>query len=154
MAWRSHGSSNSELVNNLKRNGIISDARVVNAMLAVDRANFCKTDPYQDCPQSIGFSVSISAPHMHGHALQHLRHQLKEGAKALDVGSGSGYLTACMAVMVGNEGRVIGVEHIPELVDLSVRNIAKGNADLLKTKRVKILGEFFFQEVSFLRAYD
>ena len=73
--------------------------------------------------------------------LQHLRHQLTAGAKALDVGSGSGYLTACMAMMVGEEGLVIGVEHIPELVDLSKRNITKGNADLLKSKRVKIMGE-------------
>lgn len=141
MAWRSHGTSNAELVNNMRRNGIISDPRVVDALLAVDRANFCKHDPYYDAPQSIGYAVSISAPHMHGHALQHLRHQLREGATALDVGSGSGYLTACMAVMVGEEGRVIGVEHIPELVDLSKRNIAKGNADLLKSKRLRILGK-------------
>lgn len=36
---------------------------------------------------------------------------------------GTGYLTACFAVMVGSEGRAIGVEHIPELVASSVKNI-------------------------------
>lgn len=37
---------------------------------------------------------------MHAYALEALSDKLVEGAKVLDVGSGSGYLTACMAVMV------------------------------------------------------
>lgn len=36
----------------------------------------------------------------HAHALELLSDHLKAGNKALDVGSGSGYLTACMALMV------------------------------------------------------
>jgi len=36
----------------------------------------------------------------HAHALELLSNHLTEGASALDVGSGSGYLTACMAIMV------------------------------------------------------
>ena len=36
----------------------------------------------------------------HAHALQILSDHLREGSSALDVGSGSGYLTSCMAVMV------------------------------------------------------
>lgn len=36
----------------------------------------------------------------HAHAVELLKDQLVEGAKALDVGSGSGYLTACFARMV------------------------------------------------------
>lgn len=42
----------------------------------------------------------ISAPHLHAAALESLKDHLKEGAKALDVGSGTGYLTACFAIMV------------------------------------------------------
>lgn len=38
----------------------------------------------------------------HAHALELLADKLVEGARALDVGSGSGYLTACMAVMVSS----------------------------------------------------
>lgn len=46
---------------------------------------------------------------------------------------GTGYLTACFAVMVGPQGRAVGVEHIPELVDSSVINIQKSAAaQLLK----------------------
>ena len=36
----------------------------------------------------------------HAHALELLKEQLSPGKKALDVGSGSGYLTACFALMV------------------------------------------------------
>lgn len=37
---------------------------------------------------------------MHAYALEVLNDKLKPGAKALDIGSGTGYLTACFAVMV------------------------------------------------------
>lgn len=38
----------------------------------------------------------------HAHALELLSDKLTEGASALDVGSGSGYLTACFARMVNS----------------------------------------------------
>jgi len=53
--------------------------------------------------------------------------------------SGSGYLTACMAEMVGNSGKVIGIDHIPELVEKSRQNIKRGNADLLESGRVLLV---------------
>jgi len=37
--------------------------------------------------------------------------QLKPGMRALDVGSGTGYLTVAMALMVGTAGKAVGVEH-------------------------------------------
>ena len=36
----------------------------------------------------------------HAHALEQLKDHLFAGARVLDVGSGSGYLTTCMAHMV------------------------------------------------------
>lgn len=33
-----------------------------------------------------------------------------------------GYLTACFAMMVGPQGRAVGVDHIPELVAYSIDN--------------------------------
>lgn len=88
MEWRSHGRDNNELVSQLKRNKIIKTQRVEDAMRKVDRGNYCDFAPYMDSPQSIGYGVTISAPHMHGHALEMLKDHLFEGAKALDVGSG------------------------------------------------------------------
>lgn len=85
-------------------NGIIRSESVENAMMSVDRGNYVKINPYMDAPQGIGFNVTISAPHMHAHALELLKDRLVNGERALDVGSGSGYLTACMAIMVGDNG--------------------------------------------------
>ncbi|KAL2346976.1 hypothetical protein Fmac_000976 [Flemingia macrophylla] len=63
---------------------------------------------------AIGYNATISAPRMHAMCLQLLEENLKPGMHALDVGSGTGYLTACFAMMVGPRGRAVGVEHIPE----------------------------------------
>ena len=51
----------------------------------------------------------------HAYALELLKDQLKEGHKALDVGSGSGYLTVCFAKMVGSKGAVTGIDHMKEV---------------------------------------
>ena len=64
---------------------------------------------------------------------------MEEGNKALDVGSGSGFLTACFAHMVGPSGTVIGIDHVSELVDWSMANVRKNHAFLLESSRVKFL---------------
>uniref|UniRef100_A0A915AEM6 Protein-L-isoaspartate(D-aspartate) O-methyltransferase n=2 Tax=Parascaris univalens TaxID=6257 RepID=A0A915AEM6_PARUN len=136
MAWRSGADSNKGLVENLQRNQLFVDERVKEAMLSVDRGDFAPRTPYGDHPVSIGYSATISAPHMHATALELLKDHLKEGDKALDVGSGSGYLTACMAIMVGKSGKVIGIEHIPALVNDSIANVEKHHADLISSGRI------------------
>ena len=70
MEWRSHGRDNDDLVSQLSRSGILKTQRVVKAMRKVDRGNYCTYSPYMDSPQSIGYGVTISAPHMHAHALE------------------------------------------------------------------------------------
>ena len=42
----------------------------------------------------------------------------------LDVGSGTGYLTALFAQFVGEKGLVVGVDHIPDLVSQSQKTSA------------------------------
>lgn len=139
MAWRSHGKDNSDMVRHLKSNGIIKTESVERAMLQVDRGKFSKHNAYMDSPQSIGYGVTISAPHMHAHALELLKDQLQPGMKALDVGSGSGYLTACMALMVGETGKAVGIDHIEELVNWANDNVNKDQPQLLESGRVKIV---------------
>lgn len=92
-------------------------------MLAVNRQHFTKTQPFADKPVYIGYAATISAPHMHAHALEYLKDHLYPGAHALDVGAGTGYLTACMALMVGKDGLAVGVEHVPELTKMAVDNV-------------------------------
>lgn len=69
---------------------------------------------------------------------------MRDGNKALDVGSGSGYLTVCMALMVGESGRVVGVDHIPELVEFSRNNVLSDKPELLNSGRLKLIGKLFY----------
>lgn len=91
-------------------------------MASVDRSLFVpeesRQEAYYDAPQPIGFGATISAPHMHAHCLELLKDYAAPGAKVLDIGSGSGYLTAAFGWLVsrgGAPGSVVGVEHIPQL---------------------------------------
>uniref|UniRef100_A0A8C4QJM7 protein-L-isoaspartate(D-aspartate) O-methyltransferase n=1 Tax=Eptatretus burgeri TaxID=7764 RepID=A0A8C4QJM7_EPTBU len=139
MAWRSSGTCHAELVGNLRKNGVIKSERVYQVMLATDRAHYAKYNPYVDTPQSIGYQATISAPHMHAHALELLEEHLHENASALDVGSGSGFLAACFSRMVGIHGKVIGIDHIPELVNDSIKNVKKDDPTLLSSGRLKLI---------------
>ena len=60
---------------------------------------------------------------------------------ALDVGSGSGYLTVCFAQMVGPQGKVVGIDHIKELVDWSESNVKKNHRDLLGGRVKLVVGD-------------
>lgn len=97
--------------------------------------------PYMDSPQTIGYSATISAPHMHASACESLLPFLKSGAKVLDIGSGSGYLTHVLAELVKPNGTVIGVDHIQPLVDMATKNMAKSQEgkSLLESGRVKFI---------------
>lgn len=139
MAWWAKGKSHEELIKQLQQFGIIKTKQVTNAMLKIDRGDFTKYEPYVDAPQPIGYGATISAPHMHAEALERLVDKLQPGNSALDIGSGSGYLSACMAYMVGNEGKVIGIEHIKELAELSIDNISKNHQELFKSKQLQII---------------
>ncbi|KAJ1964859.1 hypothetical protein GGI12_001158 [Dipsacomyces acuminosporus] len=139
MAWRCSGQTNSELVDNLVEAGIIKTDSVISAMRSVDRAHFAESNPYEDSPQYIGYGVTISAPHMHGYALEYLHPYLQPGMRALDVGSGSGYLTACMAAMVGDDGYVVGIDHIDELVQRSANALQRHYPDWVESGRIHMV---------------
>lgn len=64
----------------------------------------------------------------HAHAVQNLESFLRPGSHILDVGSGSGYLVALFHHMVSDattSGKVVGIEHIPQLVEWSAANLRK-----------------------------
>jgi protein-L-isoaspartate(D-aspartate) O-methyltransferase len=117
-------------------------------MASVDRADFYTLskrveDCYDDCPMAIGFNATISAPHMHAFALEAAAPFVRPDTEqhVLDVGSGSGYLCVAFATLFGPNGRVYGVEHIQELVEVSRRNSIKHHAHLLETGRVHFVCE-------------
>jgi protein-L-isoaspartate(D-aspartate) O-methyltransferase len=65
---------------------------------------------------------------MHASACESLLPYLHPGARVLDIGSGSGYLTAVLATLVGPTGSVTGIEHIAPLVSLSLSNLQKSES--------------------------
>jgi len=138
MAWRSHGESNADLIENLRINGLITVPVVAEAMKKVDRANYVldKWSAYRDSPQSINYGATISAPHMHAHATENLLRFLQPGMKVLDVGSGSGYTCAVFHHLVSPDdptkpkGKVVGIDHIKQLVDFSIQNLKRDGVNV------------------------
>jgi protein-L-isoaspartate(D-aspartate) O-methyltransferase len=138
MAWTCTGATNLELIKNLRSASLISNTRVFEALCKTDRRNYAPGFPYEDSPQRIGFDATISAPHMHAHALELLEPFMRPGAKVLDVGCGSGYLLTAMSHMLGEEGKVFGIDYLQGLVDLTVDNISKTDSNLLDSGRVVV----------------
>ena len=118
-----------DLVKEIKAEGMLKTKRIEDAFISVDRNDFLpstnKTIIYADNAFSLGYGATISAPHMHAHVLDLLEPVLKPGNKCLDIGSGSGILCTLMMKLVGPNGKVIGVEHISKLVEQSITNIKK-----------------------------
>ncbi|KAH9557495.1 hypothetical protein CY35_07G087000 [Sphagnum magellanicum] len=128
--WRGRTQNNRELVESLKQNGSLRTKRVADVMEQVDRGLFVPPNelPYIDNPMPIGYNATISAPHMHAACLELLSGHLQPGMCALDVGAGTGYLTAAFGMMVGKEGRAVGIEHIPELTHQAIENVQRSRA--------------------------
>ncbi|VWU50700.1 protein-L-isoaspartate(D-aspartate) O-methyltransferase, putative [Hepatocystis sp. ex Piliocolobus tephrosceles] len=135
--------SHKDLLDSLKVRGVIEDDDVYNTMIQVDRGKYIKENPYADTPVYICQGVTISSPHMHALSLKQLMGVLKPGARAIDVGSGSGYLTVCMAmrteVLKNKNSFVIGIERVKDVVDFSLENIKNDKPELLKLDNFKII---------------
>ncbi|ALC46626.1 Pcmt [Drosophila busckii] len=144
MAWRSVGADNADLIRQLREYGVIASESVASAMVATDRKHYSPRNPYMDAPQPIGGGVTISAPHMHAFALEYLRDHLRPGAHVLDVGSGSGYLTACFYRYIKAKGesaetRIVGIEHQASLVAMSKANLNSDDRNMLDSGQLLIV---------------
>jgi protein-L-isoaspartate(D-aspartate) O-methyltransferase len=77
----------------------VLDPRVLEAMAAVPREQFVaaayRTLAYADMPLPLAHGEAMLKPVVEGRLLQAL--ELQPGAEVLEIGTGSGYLTACLA---------------------------------------------------------
>ena len=96
-------------------------------MTAADVAKISAACAYRDRPSALLRGATITAPGLHAHVTELLAHALaKPKARVLDVGSGSGYLLPIFAYMSpDHSSTVVGVEHIPEMVEFSKRAIGR-----------------------------
>jgi len=115
------------LIDDLIGGGWLKDDRIVSAFTKIKRVDFM-TPGMEDLAQlnealPIGYGQTISQPLVVAFMIELL--EPKEGEKFLDVGSGSGWTTALLAELVGEMGKVVAVELIPELKTFGESNVGK-----------------------------
>jgi len=122
------------LIKNLELSGYIKSTKVKKSMLKVPRELFTPEkyydQAYSDTPLPIPGDQTISASHIHAITLSELK--LKEGEKVLEIGAGSGILLAYIREIVGNEGKVVGIEINKETYEFAKENLKKaGYKDII-----------------------
>ena len=90
----------------------------------------------RDAPLPIGHRATCSQPTTVAHLLDHL--DPRPGDRVLDVGSGSGWTTALLSVLVAPEGTVTGVELEPALVAFGRANLERAGAHGIAVARARI----------------
>jgi protein-L-isoaspartate(D-aspartate) O-methyltransferase len=113
--------------------------KVIDAFRKVPRENFVlpeyKEFAYDDNPLPILKGQTISQPTTVMIMTDAL--EVKEGQKILEIGSGSGYQSAILSVLVGEKGKVYTTEIIPELAEFAKKNLKDyKNVKVIKAKGV------------------
>ncbi|WP_420420852.1 methyltransferase domain-containing protein [Simkania sp.] len=121
----------------LKEFGILKTPKIEHAYQSIDRQWFCSQNSYDDAAIDIGCNMVISSPHMHIFYLEFLKNRLPHAKSILDLGSGSGHLTALLAHLAPN-ANVIGVDYFDELVKKS-KNTCHKYLPRKVTDRIKFL---------------
>src|SRR5215471_15159933 len=111
----------------------VGDERVLAAMATVPRHRFVadehRESAYEDHPIPIGEGQTISQPYIVARMLEVLR--LEPQDNVLEVGAGSGYLTALLAELVAS---VYSIERIPVLAaraDALLRQLGYNNVKIV-----------------------
>lgn len=118
-----------DLVSSLIEEGYLKTPRIIKAFRRIKRTDFMSDESKgfagADEAFSIGFGQTISQPLVVALMIEKL--EPKEGDKILDIGSGSGWTTSLLSEIVGKQGKVFGIEVIPELVNFGKENTSKYN---------------------------
>ena len=124
------------LIKYWKNENVVRNEKVISAFMKVPRENFIlKEDLYQaygDYPLNIGFGATISQPTTVVIMLESL--DVKKGNKVLEIGTGSGYSSALLSVLVGTKGKIYSIEIVKELTEFAKNNLKK-----LRIKNVELL---------------
>jgi len=103
--------------------------RIIEAFKKIKRVDFLPEDLRNLAELNealpIGYGQTISQPLVVAFMIELLSPE--KGEKILDVGAGSGWTTALLAEIVGEKGKVIGLEIVPELVEFGKKNVSKYN---------------------------
>ncbi|MFA6618059.1 MAG: protein-L-isoaspartate(D-aspartate) O-methyltransferase [Candidatus Neomarinimicrobiota bacterium] len=126
----------------------IRDRRILDAFLCIPRHEFLPEEveekSYRDQAVPIGCGQTISQPYVVALMLEHL--DLKANHKVLEIGSGSGYVTALLSLLVK---QIIGIELETDLAMRSKKILKK-----LKIDNVDIFCKDGYQGHSAKAPYD
>jgi len=117
------------LLDSLIEGGWLKTSRIIEAFRKIKRIDFLPEN-LKDLAEAnealpIGYGQTISQPLVVAFMIELLSPE--PGEKILDVGAGSGWTTALLAEIVGEKGKVIGLEIVPELVEFGKKNVSKYN---------------------------
>ncbi len=111
-----------QMVDQQIRTWEVLDTHVLDTLAAIPRESFVE-DAYRqlafaDASIPIGFGQTMLAPKMHGRILQALAIDATD--RVLEVGTGSGYLTAALGLLSAN---TTSIDIHPEFIDMARRNL-------------------------------
>ena len=116
-----------DLIDSLIQEGWLKTESIIKSFRKIQRVDFLP-ESIKDLAElnealPIGFGQTISQPLVVAFMLELL--EPKSGEKILDIGSGSGWTSALLGEIVGERGKVIATEIIPELKEFGKKNAAK-----------------------------
>ncbi len=120
-----------KLITQLIEQGYLKTPEIIEAFEKIKREDFVpeesKGEAEGNYPLPIGYGQTISQPLTVAFMLELL--EPKAGERILDIGSGSGWVTALLAKIVSKikKGRVYAVERISELKEFGENNVRKYN---------------------------
>jgi len=121
--------------------------KILEAMDKIDRKNFMslglKSQAYVDTAMPTEKGQTISQPSTVARMLQLL--ELKKGDSVLEVGAGSGWNAALIGFLVGEKGKVVGLEIFKELIKKAkerVKNQGLKNIEIKQKDFLKITRKF------------
>ncbi|HEA84422.1 MAG TPA: protein-L-isoaspartate O-methyltransferase [Candidatus Wildermuthbacteria bacterium] len=120
--------------------GVLKTPEIISAFNTIKREDFIEEEVKEfaeyDQALPIGSGQTISQPYVVAFMMEHLRP--KKGDRILDIGAGSGWTTALLSHIVGERGRVIGIEIIGKLMQTARKHvdtysfIKKGIAEIIE----------------------
>src|SRR6202162_2304122 len=117
-----------QMVDQQIRTWEVLDPRVLEALAAVPREAFVPAEyrelAFADAPIPIGFGQSMLAPKLQGRILQALG--VNAGDSVLEVGSGTGYLSACLSLLASSTHSIDIHAGLIDLCKVILRAVPQG----------------------------